>query len=132
MNDQPLSGPAGRWAFALLAAGLALWGTARAASPDAEPAWTLAGQQGLVRFVIVPTAQAADRDAHLRQAARLCEPENTCFINFYTNSTGAPVTLPLADAIDHEPTAVFRRSVKRGAETLRWSCRLKIETETCF
>jgi hypothetical protein len=102
-----------------------------ALAADAE-AWPVAGQQGLVRFVIVPLAQAKDGAAYVQQIAKLCEPESTCFVNFYTNSSNAPVALPLPDAIDHEPTAVFRRSMKRGAETFRWSCRLQIEPETCF
>jgi len=104
---------------------------AHAAEPAQAP-WPVAGQQGLVRYVIVPTAQARDEAAYAQQLALLCEPERTCFVNFYTNSTGAPLGMPLPDAIDHEATAVFRQSVKRGAATLRWACRMQIATETCF
>ena len=110
---------------------LALMLTASAHATEPE-AWPVAGQQGLVRYVIVPTALARDEAAYARQLALLCEPERTCFVNFYTNSAGATVSMPLPDAIAHEPTAVFRQSVKRGAATLRSSCRLQIATETCF
>ena len=98
----------------------------------AEEAWLVAGQQGLVRFVIVPAAQATDAQAYVRQIKRLCEPERTCFINFYTNSSGAAVTVPLPDAIANEATATYRRSSKQGAERFLWSCRLNMPQETCF
>ncbi|MBX3604931.1 MAG: hypothetical protein KF788_06655 [Piscinibacter sp.] len=98
----------------------------------AAEAWPVAGQQGLVRFVIVPAAQARDGAAYERQIALLCEPERTCFLNFYTNSTGATAAVPLPEAIEREATAVFRRSAKQGAELLRWSCRLQLATEGCF
>lgn len=104
---------------------------AHAAEPPAQ-AWPVAGHQGLVRYVIVPADQARDEAAYGRQLALLCEPERTCFVNFYTNSSGAALGMPLPDAIEHEATAVFRQSVKRGAATLRWSCRMQIATETCF
>ena len=98
----------------------------------ADVPWQLAGQQGIVRFVIVPTEQATDLAAYLRQAQALCEPGVTCFLNFYTNRSGAPLTLPLPDAIERESTAVYRRSVKQGAERLVWRCSLKITAENCF
>lgn len=103
-----------------------------AIAADADVPWPIAGQQGLMRFVIVPTALARDRAAYLRQIESLCEPNRSCFLNFYTNSTDAPLTVPLPDAIDHEATATFRRSMKQGAELLRWSCRLRLEDEGCF
>jgi hypothetical protein len=99
---------------------------------SAQEAWAVAGQQGLVRFVIVPTAQAADAAAYRREIARLCEPERTCFLNFYTNVSGATVTLPLPDAIEAEATATFRRSMKNGAERFQWSCRMKMPQQECF
>jgi hypothetical protein len=114
----------------------ALWvgahlGGACAAEPMPE-AWQVAGHQGKVLLVIVPASQAGDAAAYARQVAALCQGEDTCFVNFYTNSTGAAVALPLPDAIDHEATAVFRRSAKRGSATFRWSCRMQIEPATCF
>jgi hypothetical protein len=103
--------------------------TVRAASD--EP-WPLAGQQGLVRSVIVPQDRARDREAYVRQIQMLCEPDRTCFLNFFTNSTEAALAIPLPDAIGNEATAIFRRSAKRGAEIFRWSCRLQIPNEECF
>ena len=106
---------------------------ALAAMPaSAETAWPVAGQQGLVRYVIVPAEQARDAEAYLRQVAKLCDPERTCFLNFYTNSTGADVAVPLPDAIAAEATATFRRSMKNGAERLQWSCRMKMLQQECF
>lgn len=118
-----------RWAglLALLAACMM-----PASGAAADEPWPLAGQQGLVRFVIVPQDRTLDRAAYFRQIDLLCEADRTCFLNFYTNSTGAPVSVPLPDAIDHEATATFRRSAKRGAEIFRWSCRLQVPQEECF
>ena len=98
---------------------------------SADEGWVVAGQQGLVRYIVVPAAQATDAAAYQREIAQLCEPERTCFLNFYTNSSGAPVTVPLPDAIAAEATATFRRSMKNGAERFQWSCRLKLSQE-CF
>lgn len=121
-------------ALPLIAArGLAAFAIAWAASAlAADEPWTVAGQQGLVRLVIVPPAQARDAEAYARQIGRLCEPDRTCFLNFFTNSTGAPLAVPLPDAIGHEATAVFRRSTKQGAELFRWACRLQVDAENCF
>ena len=116
------------WCGALAASALAGAATTGAAT---EP-WSVAGQQGLVQFVIVPSDQARDRAAYERQIKSLCEPERTCFLNFYTNSTGAALATPLPDAIDREATAVFRRSAKQGAERFRWSCRMQQADEGCF
>lgn len=99
---------------------------------DDEALWPVAGQQGLMRFVIVPPAQTRNREAYVRQIKRLCEPDRTCFLNFYGNSSGAPLAVPLPDAIDREATAVFRRSNKQGAESFKWSCRLQVPGEACF
>ena len=120
--------------MALLLAGvLTLAGPAQAAdAAPAEATWAVAGDQGLVRFVIVPLAQSRDRAAYAQQVLRLCEPDRTCFLNFYTNTSGAPVGLPLPDRIDQEATAVFRRSAKQGAERFQWSCRLQVAGEPCF
>lgn len=125
------AGPAARECCAsLLALGAVCLAPPVRAGPDGP--WPLAGQQGLVRAVIVPQEQARDRAAYVRQIQRLCEPDRTCFLNFYTNSTEAPLAMPLPDAIGNEATAIFRRSAKRGAETFRWSCRLQIPNEECF
>lgn len=85
-----------------------------------------------MRLVIVPVDSARERDAYAQQVALLCPPDRTCFLNFYTNSTGAALVLPLPDAIDHEATATYRRSTKQGAERFMWSCRMKMVGEPCF
>ena len=94
--------------------------------------WTVAGQQGLVRFVVVPVEQAADQAAYEREIASLCEPGRTCFLNFYTNSTGASVGVPLPDAIANEATATYRRSMKNGVQIFMWSCRMQVPGRECF
>lgn len=115
----------GRWlpgvAFAVAAAG--------AVAGDAP--WTVVGHQGLLQVVIVPAERATDREAYQAQLARLCPGDRTCFVNFFTNSTGAAVALPLPDVIAEEATARFRRSTKNGAELFQWSCRMKLGGE-CF
>ena len=134
--DQPSSidrpSRAARAGGAVIAAlgAAALWQSSALAAP--APTWPVIGQQGMVRFVIVPPGKVTDRTAYEEQIARLCEPERTCFLNFYGNSTGAPATLPLPDAIEHEATATFRRSMKNGVQTFSWSCRLKVGNEPCF
>jgi hypothetical protein len=97
-----------------------------------DESWPIAGQQGLVRYVIVPAAHEKDAAAYQQQIGRLCEPERTCFLNFYTNRSGAELAVPLPDAIAAEATATFRRSMKNGAERFQWSCRLKMVQEGCF
>lgn len=108
-----------------------LLGADRGLAQEDAP-WPVAGQLGLIRMVIVPAELARERAAYVRQIQRLCEPDRTCFINFYTNSSGAPLAVPLPDAIDREATAVYRRSSKQGAESLRWSCRLQQPESGCF
>lgn len=95
-------------------------------------AWPVAGRQGVIQVVIVPEDAARDREAYARQIERLCPPQATCFLNFHTNSTGAPVAVPLPDAIAQESTAVFRRSIKQGGEYFRWSCRMGVDAANCF
>ncbi|HNJ84460.1 MAG TPA: hypothetical protein PLG92_18140 [Piscinibacter sp.] len=111
---------------------LASLAASTAITASAQEGWLVAGQQGLVRFVIVPAAQASDASAYQREIARLCEPERTCFLNFYTNASGATVAVPLPDAIAAEATATFRRSMKNGAERFLWSCRMKMAQAECF
>lgn len=94
--------------------------------------WQVAGEQGVMRYVIVPMASARDITAYNRQIALLCEPDTTCFLNFYTNSTHAAVAMPLPDAISAESTAIFRKSMKRASETFEWSCRMQLVEGSCF
>ena len=139
MNSDPTthSKPAGQRAVrtALLALGTTLLASAPALA-QAQPAspWQVAGRQGLIHVVIVPPAQAQlrNRAAYAQQVGLLCAPQATCFVNFFSNSTGAPVGVPLPDAIANEPTAIFRRSAKQGAETFRWSCRMGSDEGNCF
>lgn len=94
--------------------------------------WPVAGRQGIIRLVIVPLAQAGDRAAYDQQIERLCAGQETCFVNFFTNSTGAAVQVPLPDAISAEATALLRRSAKQGVDSFRWSCRLNKPVADCF
>ncbi len=98
----------------------------------AETPWPEVGRQGLVRVVIVPVEQARDRAAYARQIALLCPGTETCFVNFFSNSTGAELALPLPDAVAREATVVYRRSAKQQAELFRWACRLEIDPAGCF
>ena len=118
---------------ALLSLGTALLlGAAAPTQAQSAGTWEIAGRQGLIQVVIVPPAQLRNRAAYVQQVGLLCAPEVTCFINFFSNSTGAPVGVPLPDAIAHEPTAIFRRSAKQGAEMFRWSCRMGSDEGNCF
>lgn len=101
------------------------------AQPAPEP-WTVAGRQGVILQVIVPLERAKDRDAYRQQIEILCQGKETCFVNFYTNSSGAPLAIPLPDVISNEATATQRRSAKRGSEVFRWSCRLALPEPDCF
>lgn len=132
MNSNDMSRPP-RCAPMVLAAALLVASTGRsAAQAPAGGAWEIAGRQGLMQLVIVPAQQAGNREAYLQQVALLCQPQMTCFLNFFTNSTGAPLAVPLPDAIASEPTALFRRSTKQGAELFRWSCRMGKDEGNCF
>lgn len=111
------------------AAAIALAAGAAQAAP--EP-WPMVGRQGIIQQVIVPVGQARVREAYAEQIELLCQGKETCFVNFYTNSTGAAVELPLPDAIAHEATAVMRRSAKQAAEFFRWSCRMAMPEPGCF
>ena len=105
-----------------------------AADGDAAAAadWPVVGRQGVIHVVIVPADQLRDEAAYRRQIARLCVPAQSCFINFYSNSSGAIPAVPLPEAIATEATVVFRRSLKQGAELFSWRCSLKDEPGRCF
>lgn len=122
-----------RMPSAVRSAAAALLAAVSASSPAASAdSWPVVGRQGLVRMVIVPAAHASDQAAYERQIARLCEPERTCFLNFYTNATGAVPSVPLPDAIANEATATYRRSMKNGVQIFMWSCRLQVAGRECF
>lgn len=105
-------------------------GQETASQPPA--AWPVVGRQGLIKIVIVPSASARERGDYDREIAFICEPDQSCFINFFSNSSNAPVALPLPEAISSEATAIFRRSLKQGGEFFRWSCRLGLPDVDCF
>ena len=104
---------------------------AAAAAPAAKD-WTLAGRLGLMQFIVVPEASARDRDYYTRVIEQSCGKEETCFLRFFTNSTGATPAVPLPDAILAEPTALFQRSIKQAREQFQWSCRLQLAEANCF
>jgi hypothetical protein len=127
------SRPARRRAAIAAAAALSWAGALHAqAAGAADGAWPEVGRQGITRIVIVPLAQAADRAAYERQIGLLCPGPQSCFLNFHTNSTGVEPGVPLPDAVAREPTVLYRRSSKRGAELFRWSCRIAYDEGRCF
>jgi hypothetical protein len=130
MNHRPAI-TAARLAGAIAAA-LWLAGGAVAAADAVGGAWKIAGRQGILLHVIVPAEQARERDAYMQQLPAICGRNETCFVNFYTNTTGAEVALPLPDAISSEATAVLRRSAKQGVDSFRWSCRMGQREADCF
>lgn len=110
---------------------LALTATAvHAATSDAQK-WQIAGQLGLMKFVVVPEAAAGDRAYYDEAIKELCAPDDTCFLRFFTNSQHAALGVPLADAIEQEATAMFQRSAKQQREMFQWSCRMKMP-DACF
>ncbi len=138
--DRPVRRPAvlSRVAWLL---GLALAGAAAQAQPepprqtpavDAARDWQLVGRLGLAIYVIVPAAAAANRDYHNAIIDQLCPVTQACFLRFFTNSQGRDASLPLADDIEREPTAIFQRSPKYQRQEFRWSCRLKLPDANCF
>jgi hypothetical protein len=130
LDPQPIERHPPRLGLASFGATLLALCSGPAAASDA--AWPVAGQQGLVRFVIVPAEKVADQAAYEEQVGRLCEPDRTCFLNFYTNSSGAAAEVPLPEAIANEATATYRRSMKNGVQLFTWSCRLKLPGKDCF
>lgn len=109
----------------------ALANTPDAPAPDVRD-WTVAGRLGLMQFIVVPEDSARNRDYYNRVIEQSCGKEETCFLRFFTNSTGATPAVPLPDAILAEPTAMFQRSVKQLREQFQWSCRLQLAEASCF
>ena len=118
--------------MSLLSVVFALFALSAGSASAAADTWLVAGQQGLVRIVIVPMEHASDSSAYEGQIQSLCDPERTCFLNFYTNSTGVTPAVPVPDAIANEATATYRRSMKNGVQVFKWSCRMKVSTRECF
>jgi hypothetical protein len=85
-----------------------------------------------MQFVIVSEAREKDKRLYEDAIAALCPPETTCFLRFFTNSTAAPLAIPLPDTVLAEPTALYQRSSKQLNEVFQWSCRLGVPGGTCF
>jgi hypothetical protein len=94
--------------------------------------WKIAGNLGMMQFVIVPESRARDRDYYDGVIKALCPPDQTCFLRFYTNSTNAKAEVPLPDAIAREPAAMFQRSAKQGNAVFQWACRMGVAAGNCF
>ena len=92
----------------------------------------IAAKMGIMQFIIVPLERQKDKKYHLNTIKLLCPGKDTCFLNFFTNSTNAKITFPLKDEILNEPTLIYRRSAKHQNATLQWSCRLSLAVTNCF
>ncbi len=104
-----------------------------AAAADSASDWQLAGRLGLLQFIVVPEASAQDRAYYDRIIEEVCADRgSSCFLRFFTNSTGAKLDFPLPDVVLNEPTVMFQRSAKHQQEQFQWSCRLRRAASTCF
>ena len=92
----------------------------------------IAGQMGLMKFVIIPAEKQNDVEFHRNIIKKICIQGETCFLNFFTNSQNAPEGLPLDDRILAEPTLMYKYSPKHRNEIEDWSCRLKLPIKSCF
>ena len=97
-----------------------------------EKRFNVAGQMGLMKFVIIPVEKQNDVEFHRKIVKKICVQGETCFLNFFTNSKKAPENLPLDDRIMAEPTLMYKYSPKHRNEIEDWSCRLKLPTKSCF
>ena len=94
--------------------------------------FNVAGQMGLMKFVIIPAEKQNDVEFHRKIVKKICVQGKTCFLNFFTNSKNAPENLPLDDRILAEPTLMYKYSPKHRNEIEDWSCRLKLPIKSCF
>ena len=94
--------------------------------------FNVAGQMGLMKFVIIPTEKQNDVEFHRKIVKKICVQGKTCFLNFFTNSKNAPENFPLDDRILAEPTLMYKYSPKHRNEIEDWSCRLKLPIKSCF
>ena len=97
-----------------------------------ENSFNIAGQMGLMKFVIIPTEKQSDVEFHRKIIKKVCIQGETCFLNFFTNSKNAPEKIPLDDRILAEPTLMYKYSPKHRNEIEDWSCRLKLPIKSCF
>ena len=94
--------------------------------------FNVAGQMGLMKFIIIPAEKQNDVEFHRKIVKKICVQGETCFLNFFTNSKNAPENLPLDDRILAEPTLMYKYSPKHRNEIEDWSCRLKLPIKSCF
>ena len=94
--------------------------------------FNVAGQMGLMKFVIIPAEKQNDVGFHRKIVKKICVQGEACFLNFFTNSKNAPEYLPLDDRILAEPTLMYKYSPKHRNEIEDWSCRLKLPIKSCF
>ena len=92
----------------------------------------VAGQMGLMKFVIIPVEKQSNIEFHRKIVKKICVQGETCFLNFFTKSKNAPANLPLDDRILAEPTLMYKYSPKHRNEIEDWSCRLKLPIKSCF
>ena len=97
-----------------------------------EKSFNVAGQMGLMKFVIIPAEKQNDVEFHRKIVKKICVQGETCFLNFFTNTKNAPENLPLDDRILAEPTLMYKYSPKHRNEIEDWSCRLKLPIKSCF
>lgn len=116
----------------ILLASLGLACAAAQAPSIAAQEWQHAGRLGKAQYIVVPAAHAREMGYYRRVIEQACADDGACFLRFFTNTHGAPVEVPLPDAIEREATVIFSRSDKRGAEDFRWSCRLQMPEGNCF
>ena len=102
------------------------------ADDASEKSFNIAGQMGLMKFVIIPVEKQNDVEFHRKIVKKICVQGETCFLNFFTNSKNAPENLPLDDRILSEPTLMYKYSPKHRNEIEDWSCRLKLPIKSCF
>ena len=102
------------------------------ADDASEKNFNIAGQMGLMKFVIIPAEKQNDIEFHRKIVKKVCVQGETCFLNFFTNSKNAPENLPLDDRILAEPTLMYKYSPKHRNEIEDWSCRLKMPIKSCF
>lgn len=102
------------------------------ASDTVGNSFNVAGQMGLMKFIIIPAEKQNNVEFHRKIVKKICVQGKTCFLNFFTNSKNAPENLPLDDRILAEPTLMYKYSPKHRNEIEDWSCRLKLPIKSCF
>ena len=55
------------------------------AGDTVENSFNIAGQMGLMKFVIIPAEKQSDIEFHRKIVKKICNQGKTCFLNFFTN-----------------------------------------------